>query len=211
MVKSITGFTAAIWMLLSINVARAENLSLVVLGDSLSAGYQLPQEESFPAQLQAALKHRGFEVDVQNAGVSGDTASAALSRLDWAVPEGTKLVIVELGANDALRGVLPKETKKALDELITRLKGKGARVILAGMLAPPNLGPEFGEAFNGIYPALAEKHGLAFYPFFLEGVVARPELNQADGMHPNGKGVGVIVAGILPLVEEVLTGMKETQ
>ena len=168
MVKFIAGFAVALVLLLNPNVSQAQNLSLVVLGDSLSAGYQLPQEESFPAQLQSVLVSRGFEVDVTNAGVSGDTASAALSRLDWAVPDGTKAVIVELGANDALRGVAPGETKKALDSIITKLKAKGARVILAGMLAPPNMGPAFGDEFNAIFPALANKHAVAFYPFFLE-------------------------------------------
>lgn len=204
-VKFIAGaLIMALAQFLAIDAAKAENLSLVVLGDSLSAGYQLPQEESFPAQLQAALRKNGHEISVSNAGVSGDTASAALSRLDWAVPQGADIVIVELGANDALRGIDPKETRAALDKIIFRLKANGAIVILAGMRAPPNMGGEFGKAFNAIYPSLAKKHDLALYPFFLEGVAARPELNQSDGMHPNGVGVAVIVTGILPLVERVL-------
>jgi acyl-CoA thioesterase-1 len=191
--------------------ARAEEISLVVLGDSLSAGYQLAPGESFPAQLQAALTRRGHNVDVANAGVSGDTASAALSRLAWAVPEQTDLVIVELGANDALRGISPKDTEKALDEIISSLKKNGARVILAGMLAPPNMGKVFGDMFNAIYPNLAGKHEIALYPFFLEGVATHSELNLADGMHPNAAGVEMITEGILPLVEHALGALQKVK
>ncbi|MGI9372800.1 MAG: arylesterase [Hyphomicrobiales bacterium] len=192
-------------------MAQNPSLRLVVLGDSLTAGYGLAAGASFPDRLQKALSAKGSNVKVENAGVSGDTSSGALSRLDWAVADGTHMVLVELGANDALRGVAPEETAKALDELITRLKAKGAKVLIAGMVAPPNMGATYGAKFNAIYPDLAKKHEVALYPFFLEGVAALPELNQADGIHPNEKGVDVIVENILPAVEALIASTQKAE
>jgi acyl-CoA thioesterase-1 len=180
---------------------------MVVLGDSLSAGYQLPQDAAFPSVLERALKAEGLSVEIANAGVSGDTSRGGLERLDWAVPEGTQAVLVELGANDMLRGIDPAQTKNALDQIITRLKARGIRVFLAGMLASPSLGKEYGERFNAIYPELAKKHGIPLYPFFLAGLAGDRALNLDDGMHPNRKGVETIVQSILPSVKTFLSGM----
>jgi len=181
--------------------AWAEPLRLVAFGDSLTAGLGLPAGEAFPAKLQAALKAKGHDVLIENAGVSGDTTSAGLSRLDWSVPAGTDGVIVELGANDALRGLDPAITEKALDDMLGRLKGRKIPVLLAGMVAPPNLGPAYGARFNAIYPHLAEKYGVPLYPFFLDGVAGQTGLNQPDGIHPTSAGVDVIVRKMLPAVE----------
>jgi acyl-CoA thioesterase-1 len=174
---------------------------MVVLGDSLSAGLGLPAEAAFPARLQKALADKGIKVDMVNAGVSGDTASGGRDRLDWSVPEGTDAVIVELGANDALRGIDPAVTRAALSDILTRLKARNIAVLLAGMLAPPNYGTEYAARFNAIYPELAKSFGVPLYPFFLEGVAAEAKLNQADGIHPTAEGVDLIVKNILPMVE----------
>lgn len=184
--------------------AQAADLKLVVLGDSLSAGYQLAPQDGFPEQLQKALNERGYSVEVVNAGVSGDTTSGGLSRLDWSVGTEADAVIVELGANDALRGIRPDITRKNLDEITKRLRERGVEVLLAGMLAPRNLGPEYADAFDPIYRELAETHDALLYPFFLEGVALNPDLNLSDGIHPNADGVAVIVENILPKVEELL-------
>ncbi len=189
---------------LGILAAEARQVKVVALGDSLSAGYQLGPSDAFPVVLEAALKAKGLDVVVENAGVSGDTASGGRERLDWSVADDTDLVIVELGANDALRGIEPALTEQALDEIIARLKERKIGVLLAGMLAPRNNGPEFVAAFDAIYPRLAEKHGVPLYPFFLDGVQGRPDLNLEDGMHPNPKGVRAIVARILPTVEKLV-------
>ena len=189
---------------LGILAAEARQVKVVALGDSLSAGYQLGPSDAFPVVLEAALKAKGLDVVVENAGVSGDTASGGRERLDWSVADDTDLVIVELGANDALRGIEPALTEQALDEIIARLKERKIGVLLAGMLAPRNNGPEFVAAFDAIYPRLAEKHGVPLYPFFLDGVQGRPDLNLEDGMHPNPKGVRTIVARILPTVEKLV-------
>lgn len=173
---------------------------VLALGDSLTAGYGLAPEQSFPAQLEAALRAAGIEARVVNGGVSGDTSAGGLARLDWLLAERPDLVIVELGANDGLRGLDPAATRDNLDRIIARIGNSGAHVLLAGMKAPPNLGREYGDAFAALYRDLAERHGTAFYPFFLEGVVADPSLNQADGIHPTGKGVAVIVERMLPVV-----------
>eukprot|EP01036_Dinobryon_divergens_P016210 gene16210-21967_t len=170
----------------------ADPVRLVALGDSLTAGYQLPPAAAFPVQLERALSARGLAVTVANAGVSGDTATGGLSRLDWAIGDDVKGVLLELGANDALRGVPPAETRAALDTIITRLKARGIGVLLIGMRAPPNMGADYQAAFDAIYPDLAAKHGVPLYPFFLDGVVADPTLNLPDGMHPTEKGVAVI-------------------
>jgi acyl-CoA thioesterase-1 len=182
---------------------------LVVLGDSLTSGLGLSAAQAFPARLARALKAKGVAVDVADAGVSGDTASGGLARLDWSVPEGTEAVIVQLGANDALRGVDPKVTRAALDKILRRLKERGIEVLLAGMLAPRNLGNNYTDGFDSIYPELAAAHGALLYPFFLDGVVSLAKLNQRDGVHPNAAGVDVIVQRILPKVEELVTRVRE--
>ena len=184
--------------------APAKPIKMVVLGDSLSAGLGLPGPAAFPARLQKTLNNNGIEVDMINAGVSGDTTSGGRDRLDWSVPEGTEAVILELGANDALRGVDPKVTRSALTEILTRLKARGIAVLLCGMYAPPNYGSDYAARFNAIYPELAKSFGVPLYPFFLEGVATEARLNQADGMHPTAEGVDTIVKNILPTVQAFL-------
>jgi acyl-CoA thioesterase-1 len=183
------------------SAAVAKPVKMVVLGDSLSAGLGLSASAAFPAQLQKALKTKGITVDMINAGVSGDTSSGGRDRLDWSVPEGTEAVIVELGANDALRGTDPMVTRAALTDILTRLKARKVAVLLCGMVAPPNYGSDYSARFNAIYPDLAKSFGVPLYPFFLEGVAADARLNQADGLHPTAEGVDVIVRNILPTVE----------
>jgi acyl-CoA thioesterase-1 len=179
-------------------------IKMVVLGDSLSAGLGLSASSAFPAKLKKTLKNKGIEVDMSNAGVSGDTASGGRDRLDWSVPEGTDAVILELGANDALRGTDPKVTRSALSDILTRLKARRIAVLLCGMVAPPNYGSDYSARFNAIYPELAKSFAVPLYPFFLEGVAADAKLNQADGLHPTAEGVDVIVRNILPSVEAFL-------
>src|ERR1700676_3281605 len=179
-------------------------IKMVVLGDSLSAGLGLLAPAAFPVRLQKALEAKGIAVDMINAGVSGDTSSGGRDRLDWSVPEGTQAVIVELGANDALRGTDPKVTRAALTDIVTRLKARGIAVLLCGMLAPPNYGSDYSARFNTIYPDLAKSSGVPLYPFFLEGVATDAKLNQADGLHPTPEGVDVIVKNILPTVQAFL-------
>jgi acyl-CoA thioesterase-1 len=183
----------------------AEPHQIVGFGDSLMAGYGLNPGESFPEKLEKALRARGHDVVIANAGVSGDTTSSGLSRLDWSVPDGTDLVILELGANDMLRGVSPEITEKNLDEMISRLKVRNIAVLLAGMRAAPNLGPDYADAFDGIYSRLAEKHGLPLYPFFLDGVAADRSFLLEDGMHPNAAGIDRMVERFLPAVENLIT------
>src|SRR5665213_549438 len=182
--------TMACLMLPAAVQADGKPVQIVALGDSLTAGYGLPNGDAFPTKLQAALKAKGIDAAVANAGVSGDTASAGLERIDWSVPDGTGAVIVELGANDALRGLDPAVTRKALDAILTRLAARRLPVLFAGMKAPPNMGADYASAFDAIYPALAVKHPVIFYPFFLDGVAADAKLNQGDGMHPTAAGVG---------------------
>jgi len=184
--------------------AESKPIKMVVLGDSLSAGLGLSASAAFPERLQKALKAKGIEVDMTNAGVSGDTSSGGRDRLDWSVPEGTEAVILELGANDALRGIDPKLTFSALSDILTRLKARGIPVLLCGMVAPPNYGSDYSARFNAIYPELAKSLAVPLYPFFLEGVAADAKLNQADGMHPTPEGVDIIVKNILPSVEALL-------
>ena len=179
-------------------------IKMVVLGDSLSAGLGLSASAAFPQRLQKSLKSKGMTVDMINAGVSGDTSSGGRDRLDWSVPEGTEAVIVELGANDALRGTDPAVTRAALSDILTRLKARGVAVLLCGMVAPPNYGSDYSARFNAIYPDLARSFGVPLYPFFLEGIAADASLNQADGMHPTAEGVDVIVKNILPTVQAFL-------
>ena len=187
----------------------AKPLKLVVLGDSLSAGLGLPAQEAFPTKLQKSLQAKGIEVDMTNAGVSGDTASGGRDRLDWSVPEGTEGVIVELGANDALRGIDPGLTRAALTDIVQRLKARGIPVMLCGMLAPPNYGADYAARFNSIYPDLAKQFDVPLYPFFLDGVAADAKLNQADGIHPTAAGVDIIVGNMMPTVEAFLRNISE--
>ena len=182
---------------------------IVVLGDSLTAGLGLPVNAAFPAKLEQALKAKGMAVEITNAGVSGDTASTGLARLDWSVPEGTDAVIVELGANDTLRGIDPKVTRQALGEIVRRLRGRGIAVLLTGMRAAPNLGPDYGRDFEAIYSALAAENDVLFYPFFLDGVATDSKLNQRDGLHPTAAGVDAIVARILPKAEELVARARD--
>ena len=182
----------------------AKPIKIVVLGDSLSAGLGLSVSAAFPERLQKSLNAKGIAVDIGNAGVSGDTSSGGRDRLEWSVPDGTNAVIVELGANDALRGIDPAVTRSALSDILTRLKARGVAVLLCGMVAPPNYGSDYSARFNAIYPDLAKSFGVPLYPFFLQGVAADARLNQADGMHPTAEGVDVIVKNILPTVEAFL-------
>jgi acyl-CoA thioesterase-1 len=183
----------------------------VAFGDSLTAGYGLPAKEAFPAQLQRALAAKGVIVDIVNAGVSGDTTTGGLARLDWSVPDGTEAVILELGANDMLRGFDPGVPRKALDTMLRRLAARKIPVLLCGMVAPPNLGPEYARAFNAIYPELAAHYGAILYPFFLTGVAADLKLTQPDGLHPTAAGVAVIVDRILPQVEQLIARAKAAE
>jgi acyl-CoA thioesterase-1 len=185
-------------------IPPAKPIKMVVLGDSLSAGYGLPAPAAFPERLKVSLQTNGIRVDMINAGVSGDTSSGGRDRLDWSVPDGTEAVIVELGANDALRGTDPAVTRAALSEILTRLKARKIAVLLCGMVAPPNYGSDYSARFNAIYPDLAKSFGVPLYPFFLQGVAADTRLNQADGMHPTAEGVDVIVRNMLPTVEAFL-------
>jgi len=185
--------------------AGAEPYKIVGFGDSLMAGYGLDAGQGFPEKLEKALRERGHDVVIANAGVSGDTTSGGLSRLDWSVPDGTQLVILELGANDMLRGISPDITEKNLDAMISRLKERGIAVLLVGMRAAPNLGPDFQAAFDSIYPRLAERNGVALYPFFVDGVAGDPALLLPDGMHPNASGVDRMVQNMLPEVEKMLS------
>jgi acyl-CoA thioesterase I len=199
----------AILLLTMTHSLAGQPLKLVVLGDSLTAGYGLERAQAFPARLEAALRARGHDISVINAGVSGDTAKQGLERLDWSIGADTDAAIVELGANDALRGLDPNETRVSLEQIITRLKERKIPVLLAGMLAPPNLGASYKENFDAIYPELARRHGLPLYRFFLDGVASEEGFNLEDGMHPNAKGVDEIVRRMLPSVEEFLTTVKD--
>ena len=188
---------------------QARPLRLVALGDSLTAGYNLPADAAFPAQLQKALRAKGFEVEIENAGVSGDTSSGALARLDWAVAADVDGVIVEIGANDMLRGSDPAMTRQNIDAIMQRLQGRKIAILLAGMHAAPNLGPDYAAKFDPLYSDLAKKYDAPLYPFFLEGVSGHPDLQLPDGLHPNRQGVERIVAGVMPVVTPWLEGMKK--
>jgi len=198
-------FNAALSIsVLAVAQETAHPVKLVAFGDSLTAGYLLKPQDAFPAQLAAALTAKGYNVEISNAGVSGDTTAAGLERFEWAVPASTDAVILELGANDALRGQPPAETRANLEAIILKLKERNIEVLLTGMKAPKNWGEDYARAFDAIYADLAEKHGLLLYPFFLDGIALDATLNLDDGLHPNGKGVSVIVTRILPKVEELL-------
>ncbi|MGI9350516.1 MAG: arylesterase [Rhizobiaceae bacterium] len=199
-------FIFALLLVLPVTQASANcaDVRVVVFGDSLVAGYGLPPGKAFPEQLSQALQGKSSSIDVINAGVSGDTTSGGLSRLEWSVGDGADIVVLELGANDALRGIPVEITRKNLDAMISRLKSASIEIVLAGMLAPPNMGKKYGDAFNAIYPELAEKHEIKLYPFFLEGVATDPQFNQDDGIHPNPEGVQVMVKNFMPALDSVL-------
>jgi acyl-CoA thioesterase I len=184
--------------------AQAKPLTLLAFGDSLVAGFGLGSRDGFTVKLEAALKAKGIDARVVNAGLSGDTSAGGVARLDWALEPKPDFAIVELGANDGLRGLDPAQTRANLDAILTKLKAKGVPVLFAGMYAPPNMGPDYAKPFNALYPELAEKHNVLFYPFFLDGVAANAALNQPDGIHPNAKGVDIIVERILPHVLKLI-------
>jgi len=193
-------------MTAGLSCAIAKPTEILVFGDSIAAGFGLPQQEAFPARLEAKLRADGLAVHVINAGVSGDTTADGLARLDWSLAEKPDLVILELGANDALRGLDPAAVRANLDKLIGKIEASGAKLLLTGMQAPANWGEQYQQAFNGIYPELAEAHGIPLYPFVLDGVALDPKLNQPDGLHPNERGVAIIVEHIAPYVARLMGG-----
>ena len=188
--------------------AQADTVRIVGFGDSLKAGYELAPSDAFPSKLEAALKAEGYDVAISNAGVSGDTSTGGLARINWSVPEGTDAVLLQLGANDALRGLSPENTRQNLDAMIAGLQKRGIAVLLVGMLAPPNMGDDYAERFNTIYPELAEARAVPLYPFFLDGVAAQSGLDIGDGMHPNPKGVDIMVARFLPYAEDLIASIN---
>jgi acyl-CoA thioesterase I len=203
---ALTAALSAFLGLFPVGITQAADtpIKIVALGDSLTAGYNLPASAAFPVKLERALRAKGHVVEVVNAGVSGDTASGGLARLDWSVPDGTAAVIVELGANDMLRGIDPKITQRAIEEIVRRLTERRIPVLLAGMRAIPNLGINFANGFEPIYPEIASKYDALLYPFFLDGIAGDAKLNQRDGVHPTAAGIDAIVAGILPKAEELI-------
>ena len=198
---ALLGVTAAGW-----NLAVAKTTEILAFGDSITAGFGLPQDEALPARLEEKLRADGQVVHIINAGNSGDTTADGLARLDWALAEKPDAVILELGANDALRGLDPAMVRTNLDALITKIQASGAKVLLVGMLAPANYGADYQRDFDKIYPELAQAHGVALYPFLLDGVALDPQLNQPDGLHPNERGVAVIVDRIAPYVARLIGG-----
>ena len=203
-IVNVAALLAVVVVLAAAPLAAQASVRILVLGDSLTAGYGLDAKDAFPARLQAALRDRNRDVVVLNGGVSGDTSAGGRARLGWALADKPDAVIVELGANDGLRGLDPKATFGNLDAIISEVRAAGLPLLLTGMLAPPNLGREYAEEFNAVFPKLAKKHDVPLYPFFLQGVAAEPELNQQDGIHPNAKGVEVIVGRILPFVLDLM-------
>ena len=191
-----------------VQASAAEEITLVGFGDSLMAAYNLQGEEGFPSRLEAALRERGHDISIIDAGVSGDTTSGGLARLDWSIPDGVDGVILELGANDALRGLPPEKTRENLQAMIARLQERGIAILLAGMLAPPNMGGDYETSFNAIYPDLATKYGLTLYPFFLDGVTGNPDLQLSDGMHPNASGINVMVENFIPAAERFIADIQ---
>jgi acyl-CoA thioesterase I len=189
--------------------ARAEPVTLLALGDSLTAGLGLDGPQSFPVKLEAALKAKGHDVVIVNAGVSGDTAAQGAARLDWSLTDDVDGVMVELGANDALRGLPVPQAERALDDILSKLKARNLPTLVLGMRAPPNLGPDYAQSFEAMYPALATKHGAILYPFFLDGVAAVATLNQPDGIHPNAQGVDEIVKRVLPVAEALVVAAQK--
>ena len=204
-----TALCAAVTLILSQSPTLARTLNIVAFGDSLTAGYQLPPDQAFPARLEALAREKGLDVAIANAGVSGDTTADGLSRLDWSIPDGTDGVILALGANDALRGLSPAESRKNLDAMLVRLKERKIPVVLAGMLAPPNMGKDYETAFNPIYGDLSKTYGAPLYPFILDGVVLEEKLKLEDGMHPNGEGTKVMAEKFFPVFETFLTNLQQ--
>jgi len=198
--------TLVLMLFSSIKLVQADVPRLMVFGDSLVAGYGLPAEQGFTSQLQDRLSANGFRIEILNAGVSGDTSAGGAARLDWALSEQPDYVMIVLGGNDLLRGLDPGATRQNLDQIIARLAALNIKTFLCGMLAPLNLGPEYSREFNPIYPELAQKYDLAFYPFFLENVALVPALNQRDGLHPNADGVAKIIDGMMPVLSRFLSG-----
>jgi len=199
--------TVFVWLAMAFAVAgqvMAKPISIVAFGDSLTAGLGLEQQNAYPAKLQAALKAKGYDVVITNAGVSGDTSRAGLARLDWAIGQNVDIVILELGANDALRGIDPSETRKSMTQIVDRLLAKNIKILLAGMIAPPNMGDDYGQKFAQIYKDLNKRKGVVFYPFFLKSVADKPDLVQLDGMHPKAQGYDLIVKDLLPFIEPML-------
>jgi acyl-CoA thioesterase I len=197
------GVIAALALLLATE-AHGADCRIAVLGDSLTAAYGLNFADGFPARLERALRERGYDCAVLDAGVSGDTSAGGLARLDWMLADGPSHVIVELGGNDGLRALPPEQMAQNLDQIVARLKDEGIPVLLTGMLAPPNLGRDYGDAFAAVFPELAEKHDVPLYPFFLDGVAGDALLNQGDGIHPTEEGIAIIVENILPTVTKWL-------
>jgi len=197
---------AGLYLMIGVTPARAHIPVILDFGDSLTAGYGLAPEQAFPARLEAALLRQGIEVRVVNGGISGDTTAGGLARLDWALADKPDLVILELGANDALRGIDPVTVRDNLDKMIGKIEASGTKMLLIGMLAPPNWGVEYENAFDRIFPELAKVHDVPLYPFFLEGVAMKPELNQPDGLHPNERGVAVLVDRLAPVVARLVGG-----
>lgn len=191
-------------LVLDDNLVPQTPFEIIGFGDSLTAGYRLPADKSFTAQLENALEVKNYSISVINAGVSGDTTTGGRERVDWSIPDGTGLVILELGANDMLRGIDPKVTEENLDFILARLQERKIPVILAGMKSAPNLGKEKAKQFDSIYPRLADKYHVSLYPFFMEGVAGQKDLQLDDGMHPNEKGVALIVEKMLPIIEKKL-------
>jgi acyl-CoA thioesterase-1 len=207
--KALAGAIIAAVLLVSVAVrADAGTIDIVGFGDSLMAGYELPPEDAFPARLEKLLKGKGHDVTIANAGVSGDTTADGLARIDWSIPDGTEGVILELGANDALRGLSPAESRANLEAAIMRLKERNIPILLVGILAPPNMGEDYARQFNAIYKDLAAKHGLILYPFLLDGVVLQASLQLKDGMHPNADGTRVMAEKFLPTAEAFLKSLK---
>jgi acyl-CoA thioesterase-1 len=203
--SGIRKLVAAILLMLLAPAVQAEAACrIAVLGDSLASSYGIDLAQGFPARLEARLAAAGYACEVLDAGVAGDTSAGGRARLEWLLADRPSHVIVELGGNDALRALPPDEMERNLDAIITRLQAAGIPVLLAGMLAPPNLGRDYGADFAAVFPRLAERHDVPLYPFILEGVAGDPALNQRDGIHPSAAGIERIVDGILPLVEDWL-------
>lgn len=200
--RALAGLVALLWLPQA--AAASEPVTILAFGDSLISGYGLPDEDGFSAQLERRLAEKGIAARVVNGGVAGDTSAGGLARLDWTLGQGTRLVILEFGANDGLRGLDPRATEANLDAMLTELRARKVAVLLAGMRAPRNLGADYAEAFDGLYARLAEKHDVALDPFFLQGVALEPDLNQSDGIHPNAAGVAAIVDRIAPQIERLI-------
>ena len=210
-VLTILVFNAVAFFTLAVSAAEPAAVRILALGDSLTAGYGLPADQGFVPQLKAALAKLGIKAEIQQGGVSGDTTAGGLARVDWALEGKPQIAIVALGGNDGLRGLNPKQTRANLDAVLRKLKAAGVKVLLAGMYAPPNLGREYGADFNTIFPDLAKAHGVALYPFFLDGVAAKPGLNQPDGIHPNAAGVRIIAARVAPHVKRLIAPVEASR